>query len=146
MVTPATLPFYTVHYQPQPPLVRGVVLRPLSGAEFTEACELLLTQAQLHGCPFWLLDGRADTNEVRPLDVYEWLGEEFLPRVRRTLNRVPCLAFIAQPQFWRELQARNYARPEPESPSAAFRANWFTSEDDALAWLYQFRPAIGAAL
>ncbi|MVN78181.1 hypothetical protein GO988_17775 [Hymenobacter sp. HMF4947] len=137
-------PYYSVQYQSQPPLVRGVVLRPLSVAEFTESCEQLLAVAQRHRCPFWLLDGRADAQE-RPLDVYEWLGEEFMPRVRKALGRIPSLAFIAQPEFWQELQARNYARPSPTGPSAAYRANWFTSEADALAWLHQFRPGIGGA-
>ena len=33
--------------------------------------------------------------------------------------------------------------PAPVVLSAAFRANWFTAEAEALAWLAQFRPAIG---
>lgn len=134
--------FYAASYQARPPLVRGVVQRPLSAAEFTEACELLLSQAQQHDCPYWLLDGRADRPEQRPLDVYEWLTDEFLPRVRRSLGRVPCLAFIALPAFWEALQARHYAPPSPVQLSPAFRANWFTTEAEALAWLRQFRPAL----
>ena len=105
---------------------------------------MLLAQAQRHGCPFWLLDGRAD-DFSRPLDVYEWLTDEFLPRVRQALGRVPCLAFIAQPEFWQALQARNYAALNSVPVSAVFRANWFTTEADALAWLQQFRPVLGEA-
>jgi hypothetical protein len=138
-------PFYTVSYQAQPPLVRGVVQRPLSAAEFTEACELLLSQAQLHDCTFWLLDGRADASGERPLDVYEWLSDEFLPRVRRTLGRMPCLAFLALPSFWQTLQTQHYAPPSPMQHSPIFRANWFTTEAEALTWLSQFRPVPGEA-
>lgn len=104
---------------------------------------MLLGQAQQHGCPFWLLDGRADSTTGRPLDVYEWLADEFLPRVRQALGRVPCLAFIAQPDFWQALQAQNYAPPNPVQLSSEFRANWFTHEAEALVWLHQFRPGIG---
>ena len=78
--------------------------------------------------------------------MYEWLTDEFLPRVRKTLDRVPCLAFIALPDFWRGLQTRNYAQPSRTPPAATFRANWFTDQETALAWLHQFRPAFGAAL
>jgi hypothetical protein len=140
----STAEFYAVRYQANPPLVRGVVQRPLSTAEFTEACELLLAKAQQHRCPFWLLDGQADTAE-RPTDVYDWLGDEFLPRVHKTLGLIPCLAFVARAEFWEALQARNYASPTSNLHATSFRAEWFTSEADALAWLGQYRPAIGVA-
>jgi hypothetical protein len=133
------LDYYTVTYQAHPPLLRGVVLRPLSVAEFTEACELLLTEAQSHNCPYWLLDGRNDEN-TRPLDMYEWLGDDFLPRVHRALGTIPCLAFMARPEFWRALQAQGYAHSAPTLKPAIFRAGWFTDEVAALAWLSQFRP------
>jgi len=131
--------FYTVQYQEHPPLVRGVVLRPLSAAEFTEACELLLAEAQAHQCPYWLLDGRADEN-TRPLNIYEWMGEDFLPRVHRALGSVPCLAFIARPEFWLALQTQGYASDALTLRRAVFRADWFTDETAALTWLNQFRP------
>ena len=134
-------PYYAVHYQAQPPLLRGTVLRPLSATEFTEVCEVVLAWAQHYDCPFWLLNGRADA--VHPLDVYEWLREEFLPHAHKVLGRVPCLAFIAEPDFWLALQAQYYAPPAPAVLSAAYRANWFTEEVEALAWLVQFRPTIG---
>jgi hypothetical protein len=131
--------FYAVTYQAHPPLVRGVVLRPLSVAEFTEACELLLAEAQAQNCPYWLLDGRADEN-TRPLDMYEWLGEDFLPRVHRALGTVPCLAFMARPEFWLALQAQGYANDTPTLKPPVFRGGWFVDETAALAWLSQFRP------
>ena len=130
-----------MQYQVQPALLRGRVLRPLSATEFTEACEVVLAWAQHHGCPYWLLDGRADV--LQPLDVYEWLREEFLPHAHKVLGRVPCLAFVNHSDFWLALQAQHYAPPAPVVLSAAYRANWFTEEKDALAWLAQFRPAIG---
>lgn len=134
------MPFYATHFQARPLLVWGRVLRPLSATEFTEACEMLLAQARPHRCPFWLLDGRADDTS-RPPDVYEWLTEEFLPRVRRALGRVPTLAFVAQPLFWNALQAQSYAPPPPVLVSGVFRANWFTDEATALTWLNSFRLA-----
>lgn len=134
--------YYATRYQAHPPLVRGQVLRPMSVTEFTEACEMLLAEARPHRCPYWLLDGRVD-DANRPADVYEWLVEDFLPRVHRALGRVPCLAFVARPEFWAALQARSYAQPAPKV-AATFRAGWFTGEAEALAWLAQLRPGPGA--
>ncbi|AMJ64987.1 hypothetical protein [Hymenobacter sp. PAMC 26628] len=134
---PLSLAYYTAHYQASPPLIRGQVLRPLSVTEFTEACELLLATARPHGCPYWLLDGRADSAD-RPGDVYEWLVEEFLPRARKVLGHMLCVAFMAEPDFWAALQARSFAQPAPKV-TATFRAGWFTDETAALAWLDQQR-------
>jgi hypothetical protein len=137
------LPYYAVHYQPHPPLLRGTVQRPLSATEFTEACEAVLAWAQHYDCPFWLLDGRADV--VQPLDLYEWLREDFLPHAHKVLDRVPYLAFIGESDFWLALQAQHYAPSATWVLSAAYRANWFTTEEAGVAWLAQFRPAIGIA-
>ncbi|OGX90470.1 hypothetical protein [Hymenobacter coccineus] len=134
---PPSLSYYAAHYQAYPPLVHGQVLRPLSVTEFTEVCELLLATARPHGCPYWLLDGRADSAD-RPGDVYEWLVEDFLPRARRTLVHVLYVAFVAEPAFWATLQLRSFAQPAA-TVAATFRAGWFTSEAEALAWLDQQR-------
>jgi len=135
--------FYAVHYQPAPALLRGTVLRPLSTLEFTETCETLLAAAQQYRCPYWLLDGRLDTDS-RPHDVYWWLSDEFLPRVHRVLGRVPTLAFIARPEFWDALRARSYA--PPIVIAGTFRASWFTDEGTALAWLATHRTGLPAPL
>ncbi|WP_310395011.1 hypothetical protein [Hymenobacter sp.] len=132
--------YYSVHYQAQPPLIRGLVLRPLTATEFTEACELLLAQAQEHDCPYWLLDGRADEN-IRPPALFQWLVEDFLPRVPKVLGRVPCLAFVAQPRFWREFQARNSTPDSPGLFVPGFRTGLFTEEAMALDWLDTFRTS-----
>ena len=105
--------------------------RPFSATEFTKACAVVLAWAQHYSCPFWLLDGRADV--LHPLDVYEWLREDFLPNAHQVLGRVPYLAFIAQPNFWLALQAQHYAPAAPRVLSAAYRANWFTTEEAGLA-------------
>ncbi len=139
---PAPPSYYAVQYQAQPALLRGRGLRPLSAPDFTEVSELLLAWGQHYDCPFWLLDGRVDT-QPQPLDAYEWLREEFLPRVHRGPGCIPCVAFLAQPELWLALNAQSYAPPAPVILSAAYRANWFTREKEALAWLAQFRPAIG---
>lgn len=136
------LRYYAVHYQASPPLIRGTVRHPLSATEFTEACEMLLEHAQRHRCAYWLLDGRADA-PGRPTDVYEWLKDEFLPRVHRTLGRVPCLAFMAKPELWQELQSRHYVLPTPSLLASTYRTGWFVDEATALAWLNQFRPTLG---
>ena len=142
MSTPSQ-PFYAVCYQPEPALLCGTVLRPLSALEFTEACEMLLAAAKEHCCPYWLLDGRADTNS-RPPDVYGWLSDEFLPRVHRVLGRVPTLAFIARPEFWHALRAQSYA--PPMAIASTFRAGWFTEESTALAWMATYRTVLPAPL
>lgn len=130
--------FYAVHYQAHPPLVWGVVLRPMSAPEFTEACELLLAEARRHHCLYWLLDGRADA-DIRPPDIHHWLVEEFLPRARRVLTQVPYLAFLAQAGAWEAAQERHFAPVEP----LLARANWFTAEPEARAWLDAHRPPPG---
>ena len=142
MSTPSQ-PFYAVRYQPAPALLRGTVLCPLSTLEFTEACEMVLAAAQEHRCPYWLLDGRADV-DARPPDVYEWLSDEFLPRVHRVLGRVPTLAFVASPEFWHSLRTRSFA---PQMVIAGtFRAGWFTDEDAALSWLATYRTVLPTPL
>jgi len=71
--------------------------------------------------------------------------EDFMPRAHRALGRPPCLAFVAQPEFWAALQARSFAQPAPKV-AATFRASWFTDEATALAWLDQLRPGPGVLL
>ena len=76
--------------------------------------------------------------------MYEWLSDEFLPRVHRVLGRVPTLAFVASPEFWRSLRARSFA---PHMVMAGtFRAAWFTDEDAALSWLATYRTVLPAPL
>lgn len=133
---------YRVAYQPQPALVRGTVLCPLSAVELTESCELVLDTAQRYGCPFWLLDGRVDV-VGNQLDVYDWMREEFFPRTYQVLGRIPYVAFLAQPALWENLKARHYAPLDPVVAPVPFRTSWFVEEADALAWLAQFRPTIG---
>ena len=142
---PPASSFYMVSYQAHPPVVRGKALRPLSVVEFTEACELLLAQAQTHRCRYWLLDGRADEN-IRPPAVYSWLLEEFLPRAYKTLGRVPCLAFVARPELQQAIRANSRLIPTPPSQPAAMQTHWFTSEEEALKWLHLLRAIAGAEL
>ncbi|MBD2767586.1 hypothetical protein IC235_06740 [Hymenobacter sp. BT664] len=125
---------YAVHYQTQPPLLRGLVLRPLLTLEFTEACEMLLAMAQRYQCSYWLLDGRANES-TRPTDVYQWLVKEFLPQVPRALKQIPHVAFVAQASFWDALQTRSYPLSNPALAAPAFHIGWFTEDDDAEAWL-----------
>jgi hypothetical protein len=129
--------YYIASFEAHPPVVRGLALHPLSVAEFTEACEMLLMQAQANQCRYWLLDGQADAN-IRPPDVYDWLLEEFLPRAYKVLGRVPCLAFVAQPDFQRTIRATSRLLPVPTQP-AAMQINWFTNEADGLEWLNKLR-------
>lgn len=136
--------YYSVDFEAHPPLLRGRVQRPLSAAEFTETCELLLAQARRHDCPYWLLDGRAD-EDVRPPCLYQWLTDEFLPRVSRTLGRMPYVAFVARPSFWQALQAHAYGPLAPAQLSATFRINWFTDEAPAAEWLNSYREKVAAS-
>jgi hypothetical protein len=141
-MTPVSPRCYQVVYQPQPALLRGTVLCELSDIELTESCELVLAVAQEHGCPFWLLDGRAD-QVGHATEVYDWMREEFLPRAYQVLGRVPCVAFLAHPNFWQQLKGRGYVPTDPIIAAAAFRTGWFECEVEAEGWLAQFRPTIG---
>ena len=62
--------------------------------------------------------------------------------MHRVLHRVPTVAFVARPEFWRELRTQSYAPPTVIGSS--FRASWFTDEASALAWLATFRTDLPA--
>ena len=138
METPAP-DFFQTRFEAAPPLLRGQVLRPMSVAEFTEAGELLLLAARRSGCPYWLLDGRADKLREQPA-LHHWLEDEYLPRVRTALGRPPVVAFLATPTVRTQLQQQGIVMP-PLMPtlSAAFRTALFTEEMPAQTWLSQFR-------
>lgn len=137
----ATQDFYRVDFQAAPALLRGLVLRPLNTLEFTQVAELLLAEAQRHTCPYWLLDGRADVSREQP-GLYHWLEDDYLPRVRRTLGRMPIVALLAQPALWQQLQAKGHIA-EPTVLFGAYRLGWFTEEAAAQTWIDQFRTAAG---
>ncbi|WP_400190577.1 hypothetical protein [Hymenobacter sp. B81] len=137
-----SLPFYSVHYEANPPLLFGVNPRALSPEEVTEACELLLDQARRHGCPYWLLDGRLNGSE-QPRELHEWMQEEYFPRVRTELGRMPSIAFLVTPQVWAGLPTRGYDEPGNWQSRAA-RMAWFTDDAPALDWLRQQRQLAAA--
>jgi hypothetical protein len=127
------LPFYTIAYQENPPLLRGSNPRTLSPVEITETCELLLATAEKHQCPYWLLDGRANAQH-QPVELHEWMRDEYFPRVRATLGQRPHVAFLVAPEVWQGLNERGYEAPQ-DWTSFALHAGWFTEEPLAVAWL-----------
>lgn len=129
-----SLDYYTVHYQTAPPLLRGLVLRPLSGPEFTEVCELLLAMAQHYGCRYWLHDGRADEAR-RPADIQDWMLDDFLPRAKDALGTAPYIAFVATATFWQDRAAQGCA-PPGTLPGASHNRG-FISEAAALRWFQE---------
>ncbi len=131
--------FFVLQYRPTPPLLRGQVLRPLDVAEFTEAGELMLLEARRRGCPYWLVDGRADQLRQQPA-LHYWLEEDYFPRVRTALGRPPVVAFLTTPCLWAQLQQQGVGGVAPTPLLAAdFRTGWFTEEAPAQAWLDRFR-------
>lgn len=137
-----TQEFYRVDFQAAPPLLRGYTLRPLTVTEFTQVSELLLVEARRTACPYWLLDCRADQARQQPA-LYHWIEDDYLPRVRAVLGRVPVVAFLGTSALWQQLEAQGNAAPEPTLLSAAFRTDWFVEEAPAVAWLDQFRALDG---
>lgn len=137
-----TQKFYRVDFQTLPPLLRGLTLRPLTVPEFTLVSEQLLAEARRTGCPYWLLDCRADRARQQP-ELYHWIEDDYLPRVRAVLGRVPVVAFLGTSALWQQLEDQGNAAPEPTLLSGAFRTEWFVEEAPALAWLDQFRMLDG---
>lgn len=137
-----TQEFYRVDFASAPPLLRGLTLRPLTVREFTEAGELLLTEARAHNCAYWLLDGRADRARQQP-ELYHWIEDDYLPRVRSALGRPPVIAFWAEELMWQQLQAQGNLAPAAAPLSGAFRIGWFTDEGAAQTWIDQFRTLDG---
>ena len=131
------LDYYAVNATAQPLLIRGHALRELNAEEVTATCELLLDTALRHGCPYWLLDGRAHVRE-QPQSLHDWMREDYLPRVRQTLGRQPCIAFLVPPAVWAGLPDKGYAQPLDWQSHAA-RLGWFTDEVPALDWLARQR-------
>ena len=131
--------FYRTCYEPAPPVLRGAAQRPLTAEEMTESCEWLLAQAQERACPYWLLDGRRHTGN-QPLALHQWMQEEYFPRVRQALGRVPCVAFLVSAPVWAGLRSRGYDNPlDWHTPTA--RLGWFTDEAPARAWLARQRSS-----
>ena len=131
------LNFYAVAYASQPPLVRGHTLRKLDAEEITASCEWLLDAALRHHCPYWLLDVRAHVQE-QPQCLHEWMREDYLPRVRQTLGRQPCIAFLVPPAVWAGLPGKGCPQPVDWQSHTA-RLGWFTDEVPALDWLARQR-------
>ena len=142
MVSNSTLPvpapdFYAVHYQEQPALLRGCLLRSLSGQELTEACEMMLTAALRHNCRYWLLNGSANCCRP-PFDMHSWLEEEYLPRVLAALGRPPCLAYIL-PLHWQEELGMGCWASANTAQLAMHRTELFENEAPAISWLNRCR-------
>jgi len=129
--------YYSAEYVPRPSLIRGHTLRRLSAEEITVTCELLLDTARRHGCPYWLLDGRAYAQE-QPQGLHDWMREDYLPRVRRALDQPPCIAFLVPAAVWAGLPDKGYAEPQDWLSHAAC-LGWFTDEPPALNWLARQR-------
>ena len=130
--------FYEIRFEAEPPVLWGRSLRSLSGVEFTEACELLLRAAQRHHCRFWIIDGRANAGP-RPDDMYDWMEEEFLPRLHGVLGRSPCIAFLVEPAASLQARARSYVPPTDADLTLPLHLGWFSEDRTALAWLYECR-------
>ncbi|WP_188559847.1 hypothetical protein [Hymenobacter glacieicola] len=133
------LPFYQVTLYKAPFVLRGRNPRALSAEEVTETCELLLAAAAQHRCPYWLLDGRANA-EHQPVELHEWMREEYFPRVRAVLGQQLQVAFLVKPAVWHGLRERGYEAPQ-DWASFALHAGWFTEELPALAWLQRQQTA-----
>lgn len=136
---PVNLSFYEVTFQAHPPLLQGHATRPLSHADFTEVCELLLATAQYYKCAYWLLDARPFASE-RPLALEVWLTEDFLPRVHEALGHATLhLAFLVGPSFGQLNQPPSFASPATGLITLPYKVAWFPEEVSALEWLNQFR-------
>ncbi|MFC7668820.1 hypothetical protein ACFQT0_16685 [Hymenobacter humi] len=115
--------------------MRGRSRRTLSAEEVTLTCEVLLAAALHRRCAYWLLDGRVSRQE-QPVELHEWLHEEYFPRVRTELGQPPCIALLVAPVFYKQLLAMAHNAPV-EWPTWGARVNCFKEEDAALAWLRQ---------
>lgn len=136
---PSVLPFYQVTLLESPLVLRGRNPRALQPEEVTEACELLLVAAAQHRCPYWLLDGRAN-DQHQPVELHDWMREEYFPRARAVLGQQLQVAFLVTPDVWQGLQARGYEAPQ-DWASFALHAGWFTEEPLALTWLHMQRTS-----
>ena len=134
---PSVLPFYAVTYHANPPLLRGLSLRALNPEELTETCEVLLTAAQHFGCPYWLLDGRANP-DGQPPSLRQWLREEYFPRVRAALGLPLHVAYLVTPEFRAVIDQLGLGQVDELQPAVGW-VGWFTQEATALAWLEQQR-------
>ena len=129
------LTFFPVTHREGSSLLRGRTRRALTAEEITKTCEVLLAAALRRRCSFWLLDGRVNTT-AHPMELHEWLQEDYFPRVRAQLGQLPCIALLVAPAMWQGLSQLGVNWPA-EWPSWGARVGWFKEERDALAWLRQ---------
>lgn len=127
------LSFYQVVYEPCPPVLLGVSDRNLTGEEITESCELLLSTAVQHECPYWLLDGRRHARD-QPQGLHDWMREDYFPRVRTALGQRPCVAFLVPAFVWEGLPSKGYDSPL-DWHAPGMQLGWFTEENPAREWL-----------
>ncbi|WP_426059224.1 hypothetical protein [Hymenobacter sp. B1770] len=130
-----TLTFFPVTCRDGSSLLRGRTRRALTAEEITKTCEVLLAAALRRRCRYWLLDGRVSPQE-QPVELHEWLEEDYFPRVRAQLGQTPCIALLVAPSMWQGLQQPGYD-PLGAWPAWGARVGWFKDEEPALAWLRQ---------
>ncbi|KUG09055.1 hypothetical protein [Solirubrum puertoriconensis] len=128
------LEYYELALESDPPLLRAARRRPLSPAEITESCELLLLTAQENQCNHWLLDGREHFT-ANPSCLQTWLQEEYFPRVHRELGSVVYVAFLVAPSPHASAAAAGFE--SLTSQTSGVRTAAFTDEAAARDWLRQ---------
>ncbi len=134
---PAITPLsYSVDYESCVNFVHARPERALSAPEFTELCEVLLQDAKYYHCPFWLLDGRAQTSQW-PAGLYDWLLVEYLPRVWQVLSTPLSVAIVVGSAYWQHLKPCNCLHLGLLDAPIPLRRAWFEDENAARCWLGQ---------
>ncbi|KUG09073.1 hypothetical protein ASU33_19825 [Solirubrum puertoriconensis] len=134
------LDFYTVEYTANPPLLRGTTRRLLTEEEITASVELVLVQAQQHGCRYWLLAGELPLQGYSDA-LHTWMREDYFPRVEETLPGIVAIAMLLPPGQEVDLDAQGYVQPL-DVLRPGVRTEWFATPDSALIWLAQIRERV----
>ncbi|MGI4871010.1 MAG: hypothetical protein ACRYFX_07510 [Janthinobacterium lividum] len=125
---------FTLEYRPEPGILVGRWLRPVSMAEAQVTYAAVLAAAQAHGnCHRWLLDVRR--RSTGDPTITQWFGTEFGPRLAGALGGPVAIAYFAMIDHSAATDSAELLRNIEQAERQGNHYRYFNQEGEALAWL-----------
>lgn len=126
-----------IQYRPDLDFLTIRWLDELPSAHFQQEYQHILTEAQQHDTPRWLVDVRRRPTPTP--DMAEWAATTWLPQVVATLApRRPRLAYLISPSSAAAIQTNPTLKPSLQTairPDRGYDVAIFNSEGEATTWL-----------
>lgn len=127
----------TIHYRADLDMLTVRWLAEFVSDRFQNEYETILTEAQQHKTPRWLMDVRR--RSYPPPDMADWTANVWLPRVVTALApQRPRLAYLISPSREESLRLNATLRASMEAamaPDRGYDVNTFINEGEATQWL-----------